>query len=143
MLMKIVPVALGLALNACPFGTEEDVHGAYAVIEGTVKMRDGTPAAAAVFVACGHDAVAEYPNRRYRTATDAQGRYQVEVEGMPYGSPPVEGAFTTPCRVTAPGLPPLASSRATVRFHFDRNLAETTRVDLVEGEIDTAPWPQP
>jgi hypothetical protein len=143
MLMKIAPVALGLALNACPFGTEEDVHGAYAVIEGTVTMRDGTPAAAAVLVACGQKALAEYPDRRDRTTTDGQGRYHIVVEGMPYDSPPANGAFTSPCRVTAPGLPPLASSRATVRFHFDRSLAETTRVDLVEGELDTAPWPQP
>lgn len=47
MLITMVPVALGLALNACPFGSEDDVHGGYGVVEGVVTLRDGTPMQAA------------------------------------------------------------------------------------------------
>jgi hypothetical protein len=143
MLIKMVPVALGLALSACPFGTEDDVHGGYAVVEGVVTLRDGTPMQAAVRVECGFFALTELQEGGSETASDAQGRYSWMVEEHAHVERPVNGAFALPCLASAGGQFPWASRRVDVGFHLDRDRAPVTRIDLVEGELVTEWQPQP
>src|SRR5687767_7389647 len=101
MLMKVVPAALGLTLSTCPFGTEDEIHGGYAMIEGVVTLRDGTPMRAAIHVECGFFALTELREGGHDTASDAQGRYSRVVEEFPMAERPVNGAYTLPCLVSA------------------------------------------
>jgi hypothetical protein len=139
MWMKIAPVALGLVLNACPFGSEP-VAG-YARIEGTVRMADGSAYRGSVFVFCGEGG--------QDTGTNAHGRYAVEYtvrsitagERLPGAT---EGEFRQICRVSAPGnRPPFARRYETVTFTRARGDRVTTEIDLVEGEVETEPQPFP
>lgn len=138
MWMKIVPAALGVVLSACPFGSEP--AGGYARIAGTVRMADGSAYRGSVFVACGGGARG--------TNSDGTGRYGMEydmsvipVERLPGAA---QGEFGLRCSVSAPGdQPPFAQRYETVTFSPARGDRVTTRIDLVEGQVETEPSPLP
>ncbi len=139
MWMKIVPAVLGLVLNACPFGSET-VAG-YARIEGTVRMADGSAFRGRVFVACGNEARGSNSDRDGRYAMDFAVRSAAMGERLPGAT---EGEFGQHCRVGAPAdQPPFAQRYETVAFTRARGDRVTTRVDLVEGEVETGPVPVP
>lgn len=134
MLIKIAPVVLGLALSTCPFASEEP--GGYARIAGTVRADDGGGYRGVVFIRCGESA--------RNTPSDNQGRYAAEYTVGHLGLPDVpgnEGQFLLECRVSAGpgGQPPIAQTYVTVPFHRERGRRITTRVDLVEGQIESRP----
>jgi len=134
MWMRIAPAALGLALSTCPFAGEEP--GAYARITGVVLRETGAPYHGSVFLACGGS------GREART--DGHGRYAVEytVGPLPPGEGSAEGELLLRCRVNAPAdRPPFAQRYALVPFHRERGRRESTRIDLVEGQVEDDPGP--
>ena len=138
LMMKLVPGAAGLILCGCPiFGTEPQIHGGYAVVEGTVTLADGSPYPAAVHVECGSFAFTPFHEGGHDTGADAQGRYRVLIEEIAGEAATDGSAFTLPCMASAPGEVPSASHRADVRFHRHRTGAPITRIDLVEGEVES------
>lgn len=139
MWMKIAPAALGLVLSACPFGSEP-VAG-YARIAGTVRMADGSAYRGSVSALCGDE--------ERSTSTDRDGGYAMEysvrsgtmAQRLPGAT---DGEFGQRCRVNAPGnRPPFARRYQAVTFTLARGDRVTTRIDLVEGEVETDPQPFP
>jgi hypothetical protein len=139
MWMKIAPAVLGMVLSACPFGSEP--AGGYARIAGTVRMADGSAYRGSVFIVCGDGA--------RETRSDGDGRYAMDYSTgvIPVGERfpgAAEGEFGLRCRVNAPAdQPPFAQRFQTVTFTRARGDRVTTRIDLVEGEVESEPAPVP
>ncbi|HEY0023158.1 MAG TPA: hypothetical protein VGB24_09610 [Longimicrobium sp.] len=126
--------ALGLVLNACPFGSAEKPDG-YATVTGHVQVRTGPNYTGRVWVQCfsAHD---PEPWFGRGARVDAQANYRIELEA-PYGSFRLEGApFQVVCKAHAgPGGAPYAIRQATVPFSETRANRPQTRIDLREGEM--------
>ncbi|HEX8319429.1 hypothetical protein [Longimicrobium sp.] len=126
--------ALGLILNACPFGAPEEPDG-YATVTGQVQVRTGPNYNGRVSVMCfsaGHPE----PSFGNSARVDAQANYRVELEA-PFLSRGGQGeAFQFVCKAQAgPGGGPFASRQATVPFSETRANRPETRIDLRQGEM--------
>lgn len=131
--------ALGLILNACPFGAPEKPDG-YATMTGHVQVRTGPNYSGRVWVECfsaGHPE----PSFGNGARVDAQGDYSIDLEA-PYLSRRRQGdAFEFVCRAQAgPGSVPFAIRYATVPFSESRANRPSTRIDLREGEVQAPPF---
>ena len=126
--------ALGLILNACPFGAPEK-PGGYATVTGHVQVRTGPNYSGRVWVECWS---ADHPEPEFGRGArvDAQARYRIELEA-PYGSFRRKGAaFQFECRAQAgSGGAPFASRQATVPFSESRAGRPEARIDLLEAEM--------
>jgi hypothetical protein len=126
--------ALGLILNACPFGAPEKPDG-YARVTGHVQVRTGPNYTGRVWVQCWS---ADHPEPSFGTGTrvDAQANYRIELEA-PYGSFRRQGAvYQFECRAYAgPGGAPFASRHATIPFSETRADRPTTTIDLLENQM--------
>jgi hypothetical protein len=134
MIRKAGVSALGLILNACPFGAPEKPDG-YATVTGHVQVLTGPNYTGRVWVQCFS---ADHPEPSFGKGTrvDAQANYRIELEA-PYGSFRRQGAaFQFECKAQAgPGSGPFASRQATIPFSETRANRPETRIDLRQGEM--------
>ena len=130
--------ALGLMMNACPFGVSERPDG-YARVVGQVVMNDGSAYVGRVSFLCSttwQPQSSLFGDDR----ADPRGSYAVLLEA-PFASRPMQGEpFEFLCRVMAgPRGGPFAIRYVTVPFSPDRRTAQTVRIDLREGEMEPEP----
>jgi hypothetical protein len=126
--------ALGLILNACPFGAPEQPDG-YARVTGHVQVRTGPNYNGRVTVTCFR---ADYPEASFGNGArvDAQANYSIDLEAPYLSRRRQGGAFEFVCRAQAgPSGAPFASRQATVPFSEKRADRPETRIDLREGEM--------
>ena len=130
--------ALGLILNACPFGAPEPPDG-YARVTGHVQVRTGPNYTGRVSVSCFS---ADHPEPSFGNSArvDAQARYSIDLEA-PYGSLRRQSQPSSfVCRAQAgAGGGPFAVRYATVPFSEKRADRPTTSIDLLEGEMQGPP----
>jgi hypothetical protein len=131
--------ALGLVLNACPFGAPEKPDG-YARVTGHVQVRTGPNYAGRVWVECWSAGHPE-PSFGNGVRVDAQANYSIDLEA-PFLSRGRQGeAFQFVCRAQAgPAGAPFAIRYATVPFSERRTDRAETRIDLREGEMHGPPF---
>jgi hypothetical protein len=130
--------ALGLILNACPFGAPERPDG-YATVAGHVQVRTGPDYTGRVRVACWSR---DYPEPVFGNSTrvDAQANYSIVLEAPYLSRRRQGGAFEFVCRAQAgPGGEPIAARNATVPFGESRSKRPSTRIDLLEGQVESPP----
>lgn len=130
--------ALGLILNACPFGAEPGPAG-YARVTGQVVRSDGSPYQGRVHLLCWRPA---YETESFfgDDGVDAQGRYEVILRAPPYSQGMAGEPFEFLCRAqSGPRGGPFAVRYVTVPFSRTRAEAPTTRIDLREGEMQPPP----
>jgi hypothetical protein len=130
--------ALGLVLNACPFGAPEKPDG-YATVTGHVQVRTGPNYAGRVSVMCFH---ADHPEPSFGNSArvDAQAKYSIVLEAPYLSRRRQGGAFEFVCRAQAgPGSGPFAVRYATVPFSESRASRPSTRIDLREGDVQGPP----
>jgi hypothetical protein len=130
--------ALGLILNACPFGAGEEPDG-YARVTGQVLLRDGSPYPGRIHILCWeppHESLSFFRDGDL----DERGQYFVLVEAPAYSQPPQGEPFEFLCRAqSGPRGAPFAARYMTVPFGRTRVEAPTTRIDLREGEMEPPP----
>ncbi|HEY7766926.1 hypothetical protein [Longimicrobium sp.] len=126
--------ALGLVLNACPFGAPEKPDG-YATVTGHVQVLTGPNYAGRVWVQCFRADHSE-PSFGNSARVDAQANYRIELEA-PYGSFRRQvAALQFECKAQAgPAGGPFAIRQATVPFSETRANRPETRIDLRQGEM--------
>lgn len=131
--------ALGLILNACPFGTSEKPDG-FARVTGQVTMRDGSTYSGRVHVLCEEPPPQNQFTFSGADGADPGGSYAILISA-PYLSRYAQGeVFQFLCRAQAGTQSgPFAVRYVIVPFSRERATAPTTRIDLVEGEMEPHP----